>query len=384
MYENHNEYSACRRYLVDAIWELVKENEYVSEIETNGPGFLFYKERGKRKKMKTDLKTSEQYNEAIQGLIEKSGLISQKFLVEGRYTLQDGRFGRLHIAMPPAVPYPAVTIALKSSLFKDLTSIQAAGTFNTEISMFLKAIIDSRITTVISGGTGAGKTTMIEALTGELDKDLRVGVAEDSPELLLQGQNVVYMNSTVRAPGIEEKNIATLEWTVQQLNRMRVDLIIVGETRGKEFYDYLIAANSGKPGSLTTIHADDGPSALRKMATFTNIAISMPPRAISEMISEAVDIVIQLGVDNKTKQHRIISIDEVTNTISSGEFPTIATNPLFSYDQETGKWHKKFATDSLKKKLIAGGFDGNTYRKIQEEEDSTFSGGLPSYLKRGD
>ena len=377
-------HEGTKNFLVDFIWDLVKDNEYISEIETNAPGILFYKERGQRKSIEIPLKTEEEYHDAVDGIIEKAGLHKKPFLVEGRYTFKDGRFGRLHIIMPPAAPFAAITMAIKSSTLRDLTSIQAAGSFNTEISLFLKAAIGSKLTTVISGGTGAGKTTMIEAMTGEFDLDARVGVAEDAPELLLPGQNVVYLNSTVRAPGVDEKDIATLEWVVQQINRMRVDLIIVGETRGKEFYDYIIGANSGKPGSLTTIHADDGPAAVRKMATFINIAVNMPPRAIAEMISEAIDIVIQLGLDNKTKQHRVISIDEVTNTISSGEYPTIALNPLFSYNQETGQWERKFATDHLKKKLQLAGYDPNTYRKMAEEDEFTAGGGLPSYLKRED
>lgn len=372
-----------KNYLNELIWTLVKDNDYISEIETNGPGYLFYKERGQRKIMSVPLlDTEEKYNIAMNGLIEKAHLKTKPFVVEGRYTLRDGRFGRLHIAMPPSSPYPAMTLALKSTQLKNLTAIQSAGSFNTEISVFLKALIGAKLTTIVSGGTGAGKTTLLEALTGEFNPDDRIGVAEDSPELLLNSLNTVYMNSTVKAPGMEEKDVASLEWVVQQLNRMRIDSIIIGETRGKEFFDFIIAASAGKPGSLTTIHADDGQSALRKMTTFMSMATTLPPRTINEMISDAVDIIVQLGTDKKTKGHRIISIDEVTNSISSGPSPTIALNPLFVYDQETRKWRKHFATDALKKKLENAGYDGNTYKKFKEEEVYEHSSGLPSYFKK--
>ena len=371
-------------YLTEAIWDLVRSNSYISEIELNGPGLLFYKENGVRKVVRTQLTTAELYNEAIDGLIADAKLTKRDFLVEGRYTLRDGSFGRLHIVMPPTTQYPAVTLALKTSSLKDLTAIQQSGSFDTEISLFLKAMIATRLTTVISGGTGAGKTTFLEALTSEFDPAARVGVGEDSPELLLRNKNTVYMNSTVRSPGVDEKDIATLEWVVQQLNRMRIDLVIVGETRGKEFYDFIVGASSDKPGSLTTIHADDGNSAIRKMINFTAIALPLSPRAIAETVADAIDIVIQLGVDNRTKRHKIISINEVTNTITTGDSPTATLNPLFTYNHETGKWDKKFGTDPLKDHLKKHGYNPNTYRKLETEVVDENVGRLPAYFTRGD
>lgn len=382
---NIDDLDGTKHVIVDAINSLIKDNEYVSEIETNGPGLLFYKERGVRKSMPLPLKTQEQYNEAIDGLIEKAGLIKRNYLVEGRYTLPGGKFGRLHIAMPPAAPYPLVTLAIKTQTLNDLTSIQSSGSFNTEISLFLRAAIASKLTIVISGGTGSGKTTLLEALTTEIDINERVGVCEDTPELELQGPNTPYLNSVVRVPGMDDKDVADLSWTVQQINRMRVDRIIIGETRGKEFFDFVIAANSGKPGSLTTIHANSGPAAMKKMSTFMYMAVDMSPRIISEMIAEAVDVVIQLGHNEKTGAHKIISIHEVTNAISSGDSPTIALNPLFIYDHDSDMWEKRYATDNLKSKLKKYGYDPNTYTIAKKENEfEHHDGGLPSYFKKGD
>lgn len=369
--------------IYNAIEKLVEENEYVSEIEFNGPGLMFYKERGKRKTLPLPLKTEEEYAIAIDGLIEKAGFIKRDYLVEGRYALPGGRYGRLHIALPPATPNALVTLAIKTGTLTNLTAIQGSGSFNTEISKFLRAAIASRLTIVVSGGTGAGKTTLLEAMTGEFEDSERIGVCEDTPELELDMDNVAYLTSTVWAPGMSSDEVADLSWVVQQINRMRVDRIIIGETRGKEFFDFVIAANSGKPGSLTTLHANDAASAMKKMSGFIYQAVDMPPRVINEMIAEAVDIVIQIGHNERTRNHKLLSIHEVTEAISSGESPTIALNPLFIYDHATDKWEKRFATDALKKKFELYGYDPNTYTIAEEEDDFIdFSGGLPSYFNK--
>lgn len=374
-YDNDNKYS-----LTKAIKDLVKENDYVSEIETNGPGVIFYKERGKRKSMRAPYNTEEDYREAIEGLIKDAGLISRKYLVEGRYNLPNEKFGRLHIVMPPASPNPQVTLAIKTETLTTLTSIQAAGSFNTEMSMFLKAAVGAKLTTVISGGTGAGKTTLLEALTSEFDLVDRVGIVEDSPELELNSPNSVYLASTVWVPGMGDEEVADLSWAVKQINRMRVDKIIIGETRGKEFFDFITAANSGAEGSLTTIHANNASAAMKKMATFMYMAVDMSPKIINEMVSQAVDIVIQLG-KNKAGDHKILSIHEVTNAISAGDSPTIALNPLFVYDEQSNNWVKKFATDSLKRKLEDNGYNPNSYA-IKEVEETKAHNGLPSYFNK--
>lgn len=366
--------------LTKAIKDLVRGNDYVSEIETNGPELIFYKERGKRKSIRSPYKTEEEYREAIEGLIDEAGLISRRYLVEGRYNLPNDKFGRLHIVMPPASPNPQMTLAIKTETLTTLTSIQAAGSFNTEISMFLKAAVGAKLTTVLSGGTGAGKTTLLEALTSEFNPIERVGVVEDSPELELNSPNSVYLTSTVWVPGMGEEDVADLSWAVKQINRMRVDKIIIGETRGKEFFDFITAANSGAEGSLTTIHTNDAQAAMKKMATFMYMAVDMSPRIINEMIAQTVDIVIQLG-KNKAGEHKILSIHEVTNAISTGDSPTIALNPLFIYDEQSNTWVKKFATDNLKQKLNNSGYNPNSYG-IKEVEETKTHNGLPSYFNK--
>lgn len=370
--------------IIRAIDNLVRDNEYVSEIESNGPGYLFYKEAGKRKNIPLNLKSDEDYNKAIDGLIKKAGFIKNPHLVEGRYLLPGDNFGRLHITMPPTSVVPMMTLAIKTESLTDLTSLQGSGSFNTDISRFLKAAIGAKLTIVVSGGTGAGKTTLLEALTSEFKQEERVGVAEDSPELQLNSPNTAYLNSTVWSPGMDPDEVADLSWIVKQINRMRVDRVIIGETRGKEFFDFITAANSGAEGSLTTLHANDGHSAMKKMATFMYMAVDMSPKIINEMISEAVDVVIQLGRNNLTGAHKVLSISEVTNAISSGDSPTIALNNLFVYDHETDTWEKRFATDSLQRRLKGFGYNPTSYSIEEQEDRSSSSNKLPSYFKGED
>jgi pilus assembly protein CpaF len=368
--------------LIDKIKEMVRENEFISEFETNGYKTLFYKERGVRKSVPLPFKSEEEYNKAIDALIKDAGFIKKPYLVEGRYNLPNGKFGRLHIAMPPASPTPLITLAVKSVSLVNLTALQSTGSFNTEISKFLKAAIGAKLTIVVSGGTGAGKTTLLEAMTGEFTEEERIGVCEDSPELKLKTPNTAYLNSTVWVPGLSEKDVAPLSWIVKQINRMRVDRIIIGETRGEEFFDFITAANSGAEGSLTTIHANDAHAAMEKMATFMYMAIDMAPRIINKMIAGTVDIVIQLGRSKIDGSHKILSISEVTQAMSSGDAPTIALNPLFEYNHDKNIWTKKFATDSLKNKLVQYGYDPNNYTVKGETTASPGTGGfLPSYFK---
>lgn len=382
---DENIYESITKFtLVNIIKDLIRSNDYVSEVLINGPKTLFYRERGVSKTMDIPIRTEDEYKAAISGLIEDAGLIERRYLVEGRYRLPNEKSGRLHIVMPPASELPQVTIAIKTKVLTDLTSVEATGTFNTEISKFLKAAVGAKLTVVISGGTGAGKTTLLEAMAGEFTDKERIGVCEDSPELQLKTPDTVYLNSTVWVPGLDTNDVAPLSWIVQQVNRMRVDRVIVGETRGKEFFDFVIAANSGARGSFTTLHANSGPAAMKKMSTFMYMAADMSPRIINEMISQAVDIVIQIGHSTIDRSHKILSIHEVTQSISSGESPTITLNPLFEYDEGSNTWRKRFATDSLKQELIKFNYDPNTYDIKEDTRKAAGLSGLPSYFVRED
>lgn len=351
------------------IHELLEEKRTVTEIETNGTTSLFIKDKGQRKEIKDVFISEEQYATSIHELISMIAVDEEfaknpKFLVEGRLKLTTGETARVHIVMPPAADTPQVTIAKKSSSLSTLDAIKETGSFNSKMHDFLKAAVECNLTIVLSGGTGAGKTTMLEAMTKLFRMNDRIGVVEDSQELVLTQPNVTYLHSTLWVPGTDKNSVATLSWCVQQINRQRTDKLIIGETRGGEFSDFIIGANSGMEGSLTTIHANSARSALSKMSQFVIIGLPQPVRTANESIAEAIDVIIQLGTTKDGKK-RVFEIAEVSNTLGTTESATIATQPLFTYDPGTDDWKDGgFTSDKLRRKLEDNNFDIKTFKKI--------------------
>lgn len=332
----------------DACFKLMLDPE-VSEIESNGPDEFFMKKSGKRIKI-TDiaLPSEERYMRGVQeGLVPHVKSLSAfnptGHLFEGRLMYSSGDIevkGRCHIVLPPAAEYPQVTIAKKTANLKSIEDLAARGSMSSEMLNFLVTAIKAGATIAISGQTGAGKTTMLEALSKHIPNSKRIGVAEDAPELQLIQDNVSYLKSSPWQPGMDANDVATLSWVVAQFQRMRTDLLIVGETRGKEFADFLVAANSGMDGSMTTIHADEPAKALTKMTNFAlKGAERQPIRSVNGEIANAIHLIVQLViVDGK---HRTSHIQEVTPTLGRTEDATIATSPLYVWDREKDMFKKE-------------------------------------------
>lgn len=341
-------------------------DDAISEIEVNGPDLWFYKEKGIRKQIEgLSVGTEERY---LQGI--KNGLVphvhstfpfkENSYIFEGplRYRTEDHFIrGRCHIVLPPAADSPQITIAKKSTALPELTAIAASGSMSTEMMYFLMAAIAGDLTTVISGGTGAGKTTILESLTKLIPENVRIGVAEDSPELYLLQPNVSYLHSVPWQPGMNPNDVATLQWVVAQYQRMRTDKIIIGETRGAEFADFLIAANSGMDGSMTTIHANDPVTCLDKMTNFALKASNSPVRTINTDIANSIDLIVQL-IYTADGRYRTSSITEVTNTLGNDESARITTNELYKYNPQNDSFVKAGSmSDTLRKKLETRGID---------------------------
>lgn len=362
------EWNACLNLLLDPT---------ISEVQSNGPSEFFIKKGGKRMRLEGISTESDQaYSDGIRdGLVPFvktfDEFVANNYLFEGplKYKVGDQEIrGRCTIVLPPAADYPQVTIAKKSTSLADIDAIATAGSMSTDMLMFLKACVKAEMTMVFSGGTGAGKTTMLEALTKLIPDSNRIGVAEDTPELVLTQSNVSYLHSVPKRPGMDPNDVATLSWVISQFQRARIDKVIVGETRGAEFADFLIAANSGMSGSLTTIHAESANRCLEKM---TNFALKgserQPIRSINTDIAHAIDIIVQLII-LPDGRHKIAAIQEITQTIGHGDDARIATAELYRYDREKDAFFKGIhMSDALRTKFRVRGINFEQFLNVTQD-----------------
>ena len=196
------------------------------------------------------------------------------------------------------------------------------------------SVEDGSCAAFLAAGVAVSNSTVLEAMSHDYDIDERVVVVEDVRELQLPLADVTYLKSTFAAPGVDEKSAMSTDLLVRIANRMRVTRIIVGECRGPEFTEWLIAANSGADGSSTTVHADSPRRALDKMVS---LGMKSPTagneQTLRRDIAATVDVIVQAGlVDNR---HRILTIEEVSKTVRDNG--VIATTTLFAFDRTTGK-----------------------------------------------
>lgn len=358
----------------------------VSEVQANNPNGFFIKKSGKRIHIDgIKLNDEERYFHGIEkGLVpfvrSMNNWNRNAFVYEGRLSYESNGIvvaGRCHIVLPPAADYPQVTIAKKTASLKDLDVIAAAGSMSTEMMDFLNMSIKANLTVVFSGGTGAGKTTMLEALAKNIPDSVRIGVAEDTPELVMNQPNVSYLKSVPKQPGMDEKDVATLSWVVAQFQRMRTDKVIIGETRGKEFADFLIAANSGMDGSMTTLHAENPTRCLTKMSSFVmKMGDGQPTRAINNDIANAIDLIVQLIITPDGK-HRISHIEEIVPVLGNTEEAKITSQTLYAWDSVQDAFYKVGSmSDALRDKCILNGQDVEKFLKSEREKRYPIHGGI--------
>ena len=341
-----------------ALFTLLSRDD-VSEIHVNDNNHVFYKRRGVIVPLKSvkmpggEVKplSWEDNNDFLNSakdlennMTHYGDAIDQsRFIYEGGLRLHrmDGTVirARMHMIMPPVTESYSITIAKQSESLTTLDDLYDTGLMNQSMMEFIRMLIRRKKTVVVTGASGAGKTTLLTALAKEFAKDERIAVCEDSPELSLDPEtDVTYMRSCPFTPGKPASDEASLSWVVAQANRMRPNRVIIGETRGPEFADFVTAANSGYEGSLTTLHAESPDRALQKMAGFIKKSAgagTTPMAVINTDIAQSIDYIIQIKlVGAHHEKHRISEICEVSNTIHADEGSTIATNPIWQYADE--------------------------------------------------
>jgi pilus assembly protein CpaF len=203
----------------------------------------------------------------------------------------------------------------------------AFGSVSEELMEFLRACVIARLNVIVSGGTGTGKTTFLNVLSGFIPGDERIVTIENAAELQLRQEHVVTLES--RPPNIEGKGEISIRDLVINSLRMRPDRIIVGECRGGEALDMLQAMNTGHDGSLTTLHANNTRESLSRLETLVLMAgMELPHRAIREQIASALDVIVQL------KRFRDGSRKVVTVTEIQGmEGDVVTTADIYKYEQ---------------------------------------------------
>ena len=296
-------YDSLKRY--DILTELL-EDKQVKEIMINSYEEIFIDKNGIKWNKKFD--TKEQLENIIQRIVGKINRVVNVSnpIVDAR--LEDG--SRVHIVLPP-IALKGATVTIRKFPEKiDMEKLIEYGSLKRDVADFLKKLVESGYNIFISGGTGSGKTTFLNALSEYIPEDDRVITIEDSAELnISQVKNLVSLET--RDKNVEGQGEINMSMLIKASLRMNPDRIIVGEVRGKEALDMLQAMNTGHDGSLSTGHANSAYDMLSRLETMVLMAENLPLRAIMQMISSSIDIIIHL-TKLKNKKRVVYEISEIT------------------------------------------------------------------------
>ena len=288
--------------------EALMEDSSISEVMVNGHERIYVERHGRVEKTSLAFSSAASLSSVLERIVSPLGrrLDEGSPLVDAR--LPDG--SRVNAIIPPlALHGPALTIRRFAQSRMSLDKLRELGALSQAMQAFLVMCISHRRNILISGGTGTGKTTILNALSAHIESSERIITIEDSAELQLDQDHVVALES--RPANIEGSGAIPIRDLVRNALRMRPDRILVGECRGGEALDMLQAMNTGHDGSLTTAHANSPRDALARLEVMTLMAgMELPARAIREQISAAIDIVVQLTRFSDGSR-RITAITEV-------------------------------------------------------------------------
>lgn len=306
--------------------EPLLKDETVNDILVNGPNRVFVERDGKLELTATRFKDEKHLLRIIDKIVSAVGrrVDESNPYVDAR--LKDG--SRFNAMVPPiAVDGSLVSIRKFKKEKLGIDDLVRFGAFSEEMAAYLQAAVACRLNVIVSGGTGSGKTTTLNALSSFIDNSERILTIEDTAELQLQQVHVGRMES--RPANVEGKGAVSQRDCLRNALRMRPDRIIVGETRGEEVIDMLQAMNTGHDGSMTTIHANsarDGVSRLENMIAMAGI--EMPIKAVRAQISSAVNLIVQAS-RLQDGSRRMVSITEVTGM----EGDVISMQEIFRYQR---------------------------------------------------
>ena len=280
----------------------------VSDILVNGYASVYVERYGKLQKTDVHFRDDQHLLNIIDRIVSSLGrrIDESSPLVDAR--LKDG--SRVNAIIPPlAIDGPSMSIRRFAVDLLNTQSLVQMGTLTPAIALMLKAIVRGRLNVLISGGTGSGKTTMLNVLSSFIPQNERIVTIEDSAELQLQQPHVVRLET--RPANIEGRGEVGQRELVRNSLRMRPDRIVIGEVRGAEALDMLTAMNTGHDGSLTTIHANTARDALGRIENMVSMSgATFPIKAMRQQIASAIGVVIQLE-RQEDGTRRLVSVQEI-------------------------------------------------------------------------
>jgi pilus assembly protein CpaF len=327
---NRREQFALEKVLVDELLglgpleELLNDPE-ISDIMVNGPNQTFVEKKGKLQVASIQFRDEEHLFQIAQRIVNKVGRRIDQTTPLADARLQDG--SRVNVIVPP-LSLRGTAISIRKFSEKPITidMMKTFGSMSEKMATCLKIAGASRFNVIISGGTGSGKTTMLNALSKLIDPGERVITIEDAAELRLQQPH--WLPLETRPPNLEGQGAITIRDLVINALRMRPDRIILGEIRGSECFDLLAAMNTGHDGSMATLHSNSPRECLARMENMVMMSdIKVPKEAISRQIADSVDLIVQVK-RLRDGTRRTTNITEVIGM----EGDVIVTQELFKFE----------------------------------------------------
>lgn len=339
---------------LDILQNLV-EDAGITEIMINGPDNVFIEREGRLSRLDTGFESVEKLKDVIQQIVAGCNRVVNEAspIVDAR--LKNG--ARVNVVLSPiALNGPIVTIRRFPDKPITMEGLIQKNSLPHQVAEFLKKLVTAKYNIFISGGTGSGKTTFLNVLSGFIPKDERIITIEDSAELQLQGiQNLVCLET--RNSNVEGCQEITIRDLIKSSLRMRPDRIIVGEVRGAEASDMLQCLNTGHEGSMSTGHANSAGDMLLRLENMILMAMDIPLEAIRRQIASGIDVIVHLG-RLRDRSRRVLEIVEVTG-YSEGQY---LLNTLYQFEEEgedadgnvQGKLAEKASLVQIRKLKAAG------------------------------
>ena len=332
-------FNAVRR--MDVLSDLL-EDDSITEIMINGYDQIFVEKDGRIQSFSQSFESEDRLASIIQQIVAGCNRLVNEAVPIVDARLPDG--SRVNVVLPPvALDGPTMTIRKFPKEKMTMERLIELGALDEEAAGFLKLLVKARYNIFVSGGTGAGNTTFLNALSDYIPKTERIITIEDSAELQLRDvENLVRMET--RNSNVEGENAITIRDLIKASLRMRPDRVIVGEVRDSAAIDMLTAMNTGHDGSLSTGHANSAYDMITRLESMVLMGIELPMEAVRRQIASAVDIIIHLG-RLRDGSRKVTEICEVTG-IENGQ---VQLTSLYEFEEQAEKG-RKTVQGYLKKK----------------------------------